>query len=68
MALSGASRRKQIPSSQPETSGIGGDVSVGFVYWTSHRFAQQVSYAGIAYSSVSFDNFKNQASEKLPNW
>ena len=48
-----------------ETSGIGGDVSVGFVYWTSHRFALQASYAGIAYSTVSFDNFSNQASEKF---
>ena len=48
-----------------ETSGIGGDASIGFVYWTSHRFALQASYAGIAYSTVSFDNFSNQASEKF---
>lgn len=48
-----------------KTSGLGGDLSLGFVYWTSSNFALQASYSGIAYSSVSFDNFKNQASEKF---
>jgi len=48
-----------------EISGLGGEVSLGFVYWTSHHFGLQASYSGITYSSISFDNFKNQASEKF---
>jgi len=48
-----------------KTSGLGGDASLGFVYWTSSHFALQATYAGIVYSTVSFDNFKNQASEKF---
>lgn len=47
------------------TSGLGGSVSLGFVYWTSNHFGLQASYSGINYSSVSFDNFKNQASERF---
>jgi len=46
-------------------SGLGGGASLGFVYWTSSHFALQATYTGIVYSTISFDNFKNQASEKF---
>ncbi len=43
--------------------GAGGGISLGFLYSISKHFILQASYAGLSYSSASFDEFNNSAAE-----
>jgi outer membrane protein len=43
--------------------GIVGEISLGFIYWISKRFGLQAAYAGLAYTSASFDEFDNSAAQ-----
>ena len=43
--------------------GVGGEFSVGFIYWVSKHFGLQAAYAGLAYTSASFDEFDNSAAQ-----
>ena len=43
--------------------GIGGEISLGFIYWISKHFGLQAAYAGLAYTSASFDEFEDSAAQ-----
>jgi len=50
-------------SQTASVDGIGGEISLGFIYWISKHFGLQASYAGLAYTSASFDEFDNSAAQ-----
>lgn len=51
------------PSQTVSVDGIGGEISLGFIYWISKHFGLQAAYAGLAYTSASFDEFDNSAAQ-----
>ena len=51
------------PSRTVDVDGIGGGVAIGFVYFITKSFGLQASFAGITYSSASFDEFENSAAQ-----
>ena len=51
------------PSQTVSIDGIGGEISLGFIYWISKHFGLQAAYAGLAYTSASFDEFENSAAQ-----
>lgn len=51
------------PSQTVSVDGIGGEISLGFIYWISKHFGLQAAYAGLAYTSASFDEFENSAAQ-----
>lgn len=46
-----------------EVDGIGGGISLGFVYFITKSFGVQASFAGLTYTSASFDEFENSAAQ-----
>jgi len=48
---------------KPKVDGLGGDISVGFIYFMTKRLGLQASIASINYSSASFDEFENSVAE-----
>ena len=50
-------------SQTASVDGIGGEISLGFIYWISKHFGLQAAYAGLAYTSASFDEFENSAAQ-----
>ncbi len=51
------------PSRTVKVDGIGGDLSLGFIYFMSKSIGLQASFAGLTYSSASFDEFENSAAQ-----
>jgi outer membrane protein len=51
------------PSQTVDVDGIGGEISIGFVYFVTKSFGLQASFAGLTYTSASFDEFENSAAE-----
>lgn len=51
------------PSQTVDVDGIGGGVSIGFVYFITKSFGLQASFAGITYTTASFDEFENSAAQ-----
>lgn len=51
------------PSRTVKVDGIGGDFSLGFIYFISKSIGFQASFAGLTYSSASFDEFENSAAQ-----
>ena len=41
-----------------DVDGIGGGISLGFVYFITKSFGVQASFAGLTYTSASFDEFE----------
>ena len=50
-------------SQTASVDGIGGEISLGFIYWISKHFGLQAAYAGLAYTNASFDEFDNSAAQ-----
>jgi len=48
---------------QPNVDGLGGDISVGFIYFLTKRLGLQASVAGITYSTASFNEFENSVAQ-----
>jgi hypothetical protein len=46
-----------------DVDGIGGGISLGFVYFITKSFGVQASFAGLTYTSASFDEFENSAAQ-----
>ncbi len=54
---------EETTSQTASVDGIGGEISLGFIYWISKHFGLQAAYAGLAYTSASFDEFENSAAQ-----
>jgi hypothetical protein len=61
--ISGVYAQAKDNMTSKSLDGAGGGLSIGFLYSLSKRFILQASYAGLSYTSASFDKFENSAAE-----